>query len=55
MTFFIQYEVKHIFTVKPKFEKYTEVDEIYQSIIKLTIPDEKMWEKLCDLLDEKVT
>ena len=49
--FFIQNEVKHVFTVKPNFAKYTEVYEIYQRVIKLTIPDEKRWEELCDLLD----
>lgn len=27
--FFIQHEVKHIFTVKPTFAKYNKVDEIY--------------------------
>jgi len=27
--FYIQNEVKHVFTVKPTFPKYTEVDEIY--------------------------
>ena len=49
--FYIQNEVKHFFTVKPNFAKYTEVDEIYQRVIKLTIPDEKRWEELSDLLD----
>lgn len=49
--FFIQNEVKHVFKVKPTFERYTEVDEIYRRVIKLTIPDEKKWEELCDLLD----
>jgi len=27
--FYIQNEVKHVFTVKPTFSKYIEVDEIY--------------------------
>lgn len=49
--FYIQNEVKHVFTVKPTFAKYIEVDEIYKRVIKLTIPDIKMWEELCDLLD----
>jgi len=41
---YIQNEVKHVFTVKPTFAKYIEVDEIYLRVIKLTIPDEKRWE-----------
>ena len=49
--FFIQNKVKYIFTIKPTFPKHTEVDEIYQRVIKLTIPNEKRWEELCDLLD----
>ena len=39
--FFIQYEVNHIFPVNPTFSKYTKVDEIYQRVLMLTIPDEK--------------
>jgi len=49
--FYVQNEVKHIFTVKPTFAKYTEVDEIYCRVTKLTIRDEKRWEELVDLLD----
>lgn len=49
--FHVQNEVKHIFTVKPTFAKYTEVDEIYRRGTKLTVPDEKRWEELLDLLD----
>jgi len=47
--FYIQNEVKHIFTVKKIFAKYTEVDEIYWRVIKLTVPDGKRWLELCDL------
>ena len=36
--FYVQNEVKHIFTMKPTFAKYTEVDEIYCKVTKLTIP-----------------
>ena len=49
--FFIQHEVNHIFVVKPTFSRYTEVDEIYRKVIKLTIPDEDRWVKLCELHD----
>lgn len=46
-----QNEVKHIFTMKPTFSKYREVDEIYCRVKKLTLPHEKRWEELLDLLD----
>lgn len=49
--FHVQNEVKHIFTVKPTFSKYIEVDEIYYGVTKLTVLDEKRWEELLDLLD----
>ena len=49
--FHVQNEVKHIFTLKPPFATYTEVDEIYRRVTKLTVPDEKKWEELLGLLD----
>jgi len=48
--FYIQNEVKHVFIMKPTFTKYTEVDETYWRVIKLTILDEKICEEICDLL-----
>ena len=47
---FIQNELKHVFTVNSTFAKYTEVLEIYRRVIKLTIPYEKRWEELYELL-----
>ena len=49
--FYIRNEVKHVFTVKPTFAKYTEVDEIYCRVKKLIVPYEKRWEELLDLLN----
>lgn len=45
---FIQHEIKHIFVVKPTFSQYTEVDEIYRRVTKISIPDEERWDKLCE-------
>jgi len=50
-SFFILDEIKHIFLVKPTFTKYTEMDEIYRRVTKISIPDKKRWEELIDLLD----
>ena len=47
----IQYEIKHIFLSKPTFAKYTKVDEVYRKSLKTTIPSEKCWDKLCELLE----
>ena len=47
----IQHEIKHIFITKPTFSKYTEVDEIYRKLLKMSIPSKKRWDKLCELLE----
>jgi hypothetical protein len=47
----IQHEIKHIFITKPTFSKYTEVDEIYRKLLKISIPSKKRWDKLCELLE----
>lgn len=52
--FHVQNEVKHIFIVKPTFYKYIEIDEIYHTVTKLIVPDEKSREELVDLLDGRV-
>lgn len=36
----IKHEIKHLFVIKPTFQKYTEVDETYRKLIKLSTPDE---------------
>ena len=46
--FYVQNEVKYIFTMKSTFAKYTKVDESYYRVTKLTIPDESIWEELVD-------
>jgi hypothetical protein len=47
----IQHEIKHIFVIKPTFAKYTDMDEVYRRLLKVTVPSHIRWEKLCDLLD----
>jgi hypothetical protein len=47
----IQHEIKHIFVVKPTFSKYTDMDEVYRRLLKITVPGHIRWEELCDLLD----
>ena len=41
-SFFILDEIRHIFLVKPTFTKYTEMDEVYKRVTKLSIPDKKI-------------
>jgi hypothetical protein len=47
----IQHEIKHIFIIKPTFAKYTDMDEVYRRLLKVTVPTQIRWEELCDLLD----
>jgi hypothetical protein len=47
----IQHEIKYIFITKPTFSKYTEMDETYRRLLKVSIPSQKRWEDLCALLE----
>jgi hypothetical protein len=47
----IQHEIKHIFVIKPTFAKYTDMDEVFRRLLKVTVPTHVRWEELCDLLD----
>jgi hypothetical protein len=47
----IQHEIKHIFVIKPTFAKYTDMDEVFRRLLKVTVPIHIRWEELCDLLD----
>jgi len=48
---FIQHEVSHLFITRPTFEKYIEVDEAYKKVTKFSIPDEKRWDRLLELIE----
>jgi hypothetical protein len=47
----IQHEIKYIFITKPTFAKYTEMDETYRRLLKVSIPSQKRWEYLCALIE----
>jgi hypothetical protein len=47
----IQHEIRYIFLTKPRFAKYTEIDEVYRRLLKVTVPSHLRWEELYDLLD----
>jgi len=48
--FYIEHEVKHLFTSKPNFSKYTEADEVYRKMIRMKLLDSEWWTNLIDLL-----
>jgi len=47
----IHHEIKYIFITKPTFAKYTKMDEIYQRLLKVTIPSQQRWEELCTFIE----
>jgi hypothetical protein len=47
----IQHEIKHISITNPTFSKYTEMDELYRKLLKISIPIKNRWDKICELLE----
>lgn len=47
--YFLEHEVKHLFVTKPKFSKYTKVDEIYRRMLKVKFPENEWWVTMTDL------
>jgi hypothetical protein len=47
----IQHEIKYLFIPKPTFSKYTEMDEVYRMLLKITIPSKERWDDLCAFIE----
>jgi hypothetical protein len=47
----IQHKIKYIFLTKMTFAKYTEMDEIYRRILKVSIPGKQRWDEMCELIE----
>ena len=41
--FYLQYEIKHLFVIKPKFSRYTEADENFRKLKNIQIPKNEDW------------
>ena len=48
--FYLQYEIKHLFVIKPTFSRYTEADENFRKLKNIQIPKNKDWQALTYLL-----
>jgi len=46
-----QYAISNLFITRPTFARYIEVDEVYKKLMKMNIPSEQRWDKLCELLE----
>lgn len=51
MIFFTKREIQHLFLTRSMFEKYIEVDDSYRKLTKFSIPDNKRWDKLLELIE----
>jgi hypothetical protein len=47
----IQHKIQYIFIIKPTLTKYTEMDEVYQRFLKVSVPSNLRWEELCNLIE----
>ena len=47
----IQHEIQYIFIIKPTFSKYREMDEVYQRLLKVSVPSNLRWEELCNMIE----
>jgi len=48
--FYIEHEVKHLFTVQPNFTKYIEANEVYRKLIRMKIPNDEWWIDIIQIL-----
>jgi len=48
--FYIEHEVKYLFTNRPNLVKYTEANEVYRKMIRMKIPNNEWWTSMIDIL-----
>ena len=48
--FYLPYEIKHLFVIKPTFSRYIEVDENFRKLKNNQIPKNGDWRALTDFL-----
>ena len=48
--FYLQYEIKHLFVIKPTFSRYTEAYDNFRKLKNIQIPKNEDWKALIDLL-----
>ena len=47
--FYLEHEVKHLFSNQPSFFRYTEVDEILRKLQRTRIAEDKWWKYLLEI------
>lgn len=48
--FYIEHEVKHLFTIPPNFFRYTEIDETLRKLQRHKLPGLKWWQSMLEIL-----
>jgi len=47
----IHHEIHHLFSNKPTFQTYTEVDERFRNMVRFSITGEECWDQLLELVE----
>jgi len=48
--FYIEHEVKHLFTIPPNYYRYTDVDETLRKLQRHKIPGPEWWQNMLEIL-----
>lgn len=48
--FYIEHEVKHLFTVQPNFYRYTDADKTLRKLLRHQLPKEQWWQSMLEIL-----
>ena len=48
--FFIEHEVRHLFTVQPTFFRYMDADETLIKMCRNQLPDNEWWQSMLEIL-----
>jgi len=48
--FYIEHEVKHLFTIPPNFFRYTEIDETLRKLQRHKLPESDWWQDMLGIL-----
>jgi len=48
--FYIEHEMKYLFTVQPNYYRYTGADETFRKLQRHQVPEEQWWQSMLEIL-----
>jgi len=48
--FYIEHEVKHLFSIQPNFYRYTDADETLRNLLRHQLLEEQWWQIMLEIL-----